>query len=637
MPSNEECECSSEALDNYLFPFDHECDWHDAGRAICYALFLLYLFIGVALFSDIFMGSIEEITSKTKKVKIDGKRVDVKVWNDTVANLSLMALGSSAPEILLSCIELIASGFKVGELGPATIVGSASFNLFMISGICTMSVDLKKIKEAGVFALTASVSLFAYAWLVFILVVTSPNRIQVWEGVFTFLFFPALLVLSYRADKHRMTPKAMASDSYQLVRQASSQLFGGKLGSNLKGPAQKDAQHRAKANRATAKVDAEDPPTPAMSGEEADSSGTAEPAEDETAGKRRWSALSAAANSSRPSEGESTASETSMNVLRMWGGMSAEQKTALKLEQMKQSYARSSVLVQAQYKRQHLANLTGAKRHNAPAQVAAAPAIAPIATGVPMNRSGTVNLDLPENAHLRNNALEQIEDRENESWAGTIKASLLVNGGEGGASPLDFILHIIAVFWKFIAALLPPAHLGSGYPCFVASIAALGAIVAIIEEVASTFSCLIGLSPSVAAITIVALGTSLPDTFASRSAAMGDQYADASVGNVTGSNSVNVFLGIGLPWMIGAIYWTIKGEDGMEVPETGLPFAVFIFLGNACISLAVFAWRRKSVGGELGGKGKHMVGLFFMLLWIVHVTLSALNAEGVIDGNIKSS
>lgn len=31
----------------------------------------------------------------------------VAVWNPTVANLTLMALGSSAPEILLSCIETI--------------------------------------------------------------------------------------------------------------------------------------------------------------------------------------------------------------------------------------------------------------------------------------------------------------------------------------------------------------------------------------------------------------------------------------------------------------------------------------------------------------------------------------------------
>ena len=33
------------------------------------------------------------------------------------------------------------------------------------------------------------------------------------------------------------------------------------------------------------------------------------------------------------------------------------------------------------------------------------------------------------------------------------------------------------------------------------------------------------------------------DTFASKTAAIEDETADASVGNVTGSNAVNVFLG----------------------------------------------------------------------------------------------
>ena len=56
--------------------------------------------------------------------------VKVKVWNPTIANLTLMALGSSAPEILLALIETISTIDKTpGELGPSTIVGSAAFNL----------------------------------------------------------------------------------------------------------------------------------------------------------------------------------------------------------------------------------------------------------------------------------------------------------------------------------------------------------------------------------------------------------------------------------------------------------------------------------------------------------------------------
>ena len=76
---------------------------------------------------------------------------------------------------------------------------------------------------------------------------------------------------------------------------------------------------------------------------------------------------------------------------------------------------------------------------------------------------------------------------------------------------------------------------------------------------ANVFGCLVNLKPAVNAITLVAMGTSLPDLFASKTAAVQEEHADNSLGNVTGSNSVNVFLGLGLPWSIAAIYWTAKG------------------------------------------------------------------------------
>ena len=82
----------------------------------------------------------------------------------------------------------------------------------------------------------------------------------------------------------------------------------------------------------------------------------------------------------------------------------------------------------------------------------------------------------------------------------------------------------------------------------------IGLLTAIVADLASLFGCTIGLTEELTAITFVALGTSLPDTFASKTAAVNDEHADASVGNVTGSNSVNVFLGLGLPWTIATIY-----------------------------------------------------------------------------------
>lgn len=80
------------------------------------------MFIGVSIISDRFMASIEVITSKEKEIKVkrpngETQIVVVRVWNETVANLTLMALGSSAPEILLSIIEIYAKNFEPGDLG----------------------------------------------------------------------------------------------------------------------------------------------------------------------------------------------------------------------------------------------------------------------------------------------------------------------------------------------------------------------------------------------------------------------------------------------------------------------------------------------------------------------------------------
>jgi solute carrier family 8 (sodium/calcium exchanger) len=56
------------------------------------------------------------------------------------------------------------------------------------------------------------------------------------------------------------------------------------------------------------------------------------------------------------------------------------------------------------------------------------------------------------------------------------------------------------------------------------------------------------------------------DTFASKVAAIQDKYADASVGNVTGSNAVNVFLGIGVAWTIAACYHAAHGNEFLVEP-----------------------------------------------------------------------
>lgn len=191
--------------------------WSDGLRGFLYIVAMLYLFLGIAIIADIFMSSIEVITSKKRKVtrydpeKREQVEIEVFVWNETIANLTLMALGSSAPEILLAVVETAQNlGNEPDEsqqdkdgLGTFTIIGSASFNLLLITAICVVSVPsgtVKRIREFGVFIMTSAWSLFAYVWLLVVLKWSSPDEVELWEAFVTLSFFPLLVITSWCQD-----------------------------------------------------------------------------------------------------------------------------------------------------------------------------------------------------------------------------------------------------------------------------------------------------------------------------------------------------------------------------------------------------------------------------------------------------
>ena len=166
------------------------------------------MFLGIALVADIFMEAIETITSKTTTVTVtttDGREIsiDKPIWNPTIANLTLMALGSSAPEIILSVSGVLGDLDGIpGELGPMTIVGSAAFNLLVISAVSIMAVtEVKKIFDLRVFAITAISSTWAYVWFFLVLAVISPDEVTMFEAWLTFGFMVLLLIFAYSADR----------------------------------------------------------------------------------------------------------------------------------------------------------------------------------------------------------------------------------------------------------------------------------------------------------------------------------------------------------------------------------------------------------------------------------------------------
>jgi Ca2+/Na+ antiporter len=184
----------------------------------------------------------------------------------------------------------------------------------------------------------------------------------------------------------------------------------------------------------------------------------------------------------------------------------------------------------------------------------------------------------------------------------------------------------------------------------------IGGVTLMVGEMASQMGCCLGIPDDITAITIVALGTSLPDTFASKSAAMHDPTADNSIGNVTGSNCVNVFLGLGMPWTIAAIYWDSAGKtsawikkdfkeinyelewghlcpDGcFLVPAGSLSFSVTVFTCTALSCVGLLCLRRQLYGGELGGPSfaSKRDACILVCLWMVYIVVSILKSLEVI-------
>ena len=151
-----------------------------------------------------------------------------------------------------------------------------------------------------------------------------------------------------------------------------------------------------------------------------------------------------------------------------------------------------------------------------------------------------------------------------------------------------------------------------------------------VGEVATILGCAIGLKASVTAITLVAMGTSLPDTLASMTAAKTSPYADSAIGNVTGSNCVNVFLGLGLPWVISSHYNESKGNSFI-VPPGDLSFSVMLFLITSVTCFIILIGRRLFLGGELGGPkvSAWVSAIALVTLWVVYILFSSLKAYGI--------
>jgi solute carrier family 8 (sodium/calcium exchanger) len=791
----------------------------------------MFFFLGVAIVSDVFMGAIEVITSKKVRTKDPktGRYITTMLWNPTVANLTLMALGSSAPEILLSVIELFSQNMFSGDLGPSTIVGSAAFNLLCISAVCVMAIpspEVRLIKDMEVYAVTAFFSIFAYVWLIVILTWHSPNIIDIGEGIITFLFFPILVTFAFMADKGYFSTDGaiqtlrgkhhseLTMEELSALELKIRQAHGGNLSDEelLKllhkeneAPISR-AAYRVAAVRALSggrKVEAVkqgqqasfNDVVPAL-GAGPDTtvrSGILIPTFEFKAAK--YTVLESAGHISIPvtrggdtaiyaavayetREGsakktqdyihvegrlEFAAGETEKNIeIKIIDDTAFEQdedffvdlkvldafavslgalttarviiidddepgvlgfeKDQVKVEEKNEDQMIALVVerrmggtgvISCLYRTEEDTALKDKDYEAAAGEITFEPGQMYAKIEIKIKANG--RFESTEMFHVilsdpKNGAkLDTTTDSKREecicsviieadtqrkqkverlmsglrvnwdkakigqgNWKSKFQDALYVNGGDDDdedgepkeITVSDYMMHGLTLPWKLIFSTIPPTDFCGGWVCFISSLIAIGVVTAFIGDIAALFGCSLGTASSpfpnsLTAITFVALGTSLPDTFASKSAAMQDPYADACIGNVTGSNSVNVFLGLGLPWMMGAFYWSggrntawaekyvcagkgdwLGGLDSSTstgaafVVEAGsLSYSVTVFSCCAVAALALLYIRRKtpSIGGELGGPKelKWATSAFLVMLWFVYIAMSAIKVLAV--------
>lgn len=96
-----------------FFIFPGESSLSDASRGALYFLCLAYCFIGLSAITARFFKSMENVVKHSRKVvSVDPiTRAQVityrKVWNFTIADISLLAFGTSFPQISLATVDAI--------------------------------------------------------------------------------------------------------------------------------------------------------------------------------------------------------------------------------------------------------------------------------------------------------------------------------------------------------------------------------------------------------------------------------------------------------------------------------------------------------------------------------------------------
>ncbi len=149
-------------------------------------LILLSVYILSVITEGFFIVSLDQISQRLK-------------LSDEVAGASLMAMGSSAPELAIALMALFTSGGAHSDVGIGTIVGSAVFNILVITGVSAVAAGGLRIH---IFAVRRDTIyyLLSIGYLAFIFL---DGEVVLWEaglGLAAYVGY-VLLLIFYKAPR----------------------------------------------------------------------------------------------------------------------------------------------------------------------------------------------------------------------------------------------------------------------------------------------------------------------------------------------------------------------------------------------------------------------------------------------------
>lgn len=189
--------------------------------------------------------------------------------------------------------------------------------------------------------------------------------------------------------------------------------------------------------------------------------------------------------------------------------------------------------------------------------------------------------------------------------------NFVVETKEKEAKSKNIISSMIDFVFKFI---FPNLHKNPNYwgITFLFSILFIAGLSFLLVEVAVEVARILHISEVVIALTILAAGTSIPDLISSIIVAKKGKGGMA-ISNAVGSNTFDILIGLGLPWMI-FILWK---KETVSVSLENLSASTYLLLGTVIALFSILVAQKFKIGRK--------VGIFLILTYVLYLVYSVLS------------